>query len=256
MGWNSLLALLLAFAVSGQRAAAEAGPAPGDRKAWFVAASTIDSLDNPLVLMTQGGELTEISLSRRMVGAPLRIPDDGRIRIVRKVQHPDDPEAQVYETLATVAVANDIQSALVFLVPDSDREFEATQQDEAATEDDRDEVGNDRPRFETFVQDLADFSGGDFMFLNFTGLRLEVRLGDRSMEIAAGGRAISKAAQPDEVTSQAISYHYFDEEREDWRLIGASGVVQLPSRREICVFSRKGHSQRINFHGITFPVTR
>ena len=52
-----------------------------------------------------------------------------------------------------------------------------------------------------------------------------------------------------------IMYQFHDPEAGKWKLITASTVVLRPTRREICIFSWDERYQRVDYHGITFPVT-
>ena len=81
------------------------GEKPDDsgRSAWFASISIPDGLENPVTVMS-GEKLTEVTLPRYMTSDPVKIPDDGIIRIVREVPDPEDPDKTNYLILAEARV--------------------------------------------------------------------------------------------------------------------------------------------------------
>ena len=51
-----------------------------------------------------------------------------------------------------------------------------------------------------------------------------------------------------------IIYNYYHPEQKKWKLLTASTVVIMPTRREICVFNNGSRLGKIEKHGILFPV--
>ena len=76
---------------------------PAGRITWFVATSIPDDLENPVSVMA-GTQITEVTLSNRSTSDPIKVPADGIIRMVRKVENPQDPAKPTYVTLAQALV--------------------------------------------------------------------------------------------------------------------------------------------------------
>lgn len=206
------------------------------RRAWFVASSIPEQVENPIQVLA-GSELHEVTLSRRMVGNPVRIPADGLIQVVRPLEGGEQDGEPAWQTIASARIPEGVNQALIFLVPAP----------QPGREDGR--------VFLTSVQDLAGFQGGDYLFLNLSPLNIAVQLGDERKQVAPGGSAVSRAPRLREPVNLPVSYHFQDRSAGEWRLISASTVVRLPTRREICIFSWDPRFERINYHGVTFPVS-
>jgi hypothetical protein len=206
------------------------------RQVWFAAASIPEGLENPVKILTED-KITEVLLSNRMASDPVRIPKDGFISIVRQVENPKDPSKPVYQTLAKATIAAETHKALIMLVPTG-------------------KAAGDGLMFHAKVQDLAGFKGGDYLYLNLTKMNVAVQLGGDKITLKPGETSISKAPLIKEPLNTEVSYHFFHPSREKWLLLSASTVVRLPSRREICVFSWDTRYERLNYHGITFPVAQ
>ena len=206
------------------------------RLAWFVSTHIPKELDNP-VMVQAGKNLVKVTLSKRSPSLPVRIPQTGIVKLVKQVPNPEVPGESMLVTLAQARVPEDVRKAMIILVP-------------VKKQADSQQV------FHTSVKDLAGFRGGDAMYINLSKLEVAVRLGDRAIQIDPGeikihsGRGIAKP------TNMPISYHYMQAERKKWKLISASTVVVRPTRREICIFSWDTRFNRLNYHGVTFPVTR
>ena len=78
----------------------------------------------------------------------MKIPADGIIRIVREVENPEDPEKPKYLILAQANVPEGVGKALIILVPLAKPSGDLV--------------------FQAQVQDLAKFTGGDWLFMNLT----------------------------------------------------------------------------------------
>lgn len=232
---HRLLAIACVLLLPVQSGTAQEEGTERGRRAWFVASSIPDQLENPIQVLA-GGELHEVTLSRRMVGESVRIPRDGLLQVVRPVANPDDPKSPAYETLAAARVAEGVNQALVFLVPaprplDDGRIFGAS------------------------VQDLAGFRGGDYLFLNLSPVSVAIQFGDERKVVQPGRREISRGPRRSEPVNMPISYHFQDRTTGEWRLVSASTVVRMPTRREIAIFSWDPRFERISYHGVTFPVS-
>lgn len=206
------------------------------RQAWFVAASIPGDIENPILVKTSN-DLTQVTLTTRAASSPVSIPSDGLVEVVREIENPDRPGEIAYHTLARAAIPEDVRHAMVMLIPiRKESEYSL--------------------RFEVKVQDLAEFRGGGFMYLNLTNLNVAVQLGDERMAMRPGQSRIANASNLETPVNKPISYHYFHPENEEWQLISASTVALVPSRREICVFTWDSRYNRIRYHGISFPVGR
>lgn len=209
--------------------------APAGRMAWLVATTIPEDLENPVDVMT-GKEIKKVSLSKRMTSEPVKIPADGIIRLVRKIEKPEDQTKPPYVTLAEARISDSVNNALIILVPASRKDREL-------------------PLFNTKVQDLASFRGGDYMYLNLTNLKIAVQMGDKKLGVKPGEVMIHSAGVAEKAVSTPIAYYIFNPDEEDWKLLSASTVVMQPTRREICIFSWDPNYNRVDYHGVTFPVT-
>lgn len=207
---------------------------PRGRLAWFIVTSLPDGLENPVRVMT-GNKIEEVILSRRMSSGPVKIPADGIIRMVRPVAAPETPDGPAYETLAQVRIPDGMQKAAVILIAADEKQAPLV--------------------YTTKVQDLSEFTGGDFLFMNFTTANMMVRLGDKRLPLKPGASRIFRAPALDQPLNTPISYHYFHPTKQEWKMLSASTVVMQPTRREICIFNWDPRYQRVSTHGITFPVT-
>jgi hypothetical protein len=207
-------------------------PAKG-RVAWFVYTSMPEGLENPVSVMS-GKDVTEMTLSKRSPSQPVKIPADGILRIVRKVENPENPATPSYLTLAQANIAEGVSKALIILIP-----VEPNPKGQV---------------FQAKVQDLAAFKGGDWLYLNMTKLRVGVDMGRTSIEIKPGEARIYNSPPLPEPVNVAIRYNYYHPVKEQWKMLSASTIALYPTRREICIFSWDPHYERIQKHGITFPV--
>jgi len=203
------------------------------RVAWFVYTSMPEGLENTVSVMS-GKEISEVTLSKRSPSEPVKIPADGILRIVRKLDVSKEPGKPAYMTLAQANIPEGVGKALIILIP-------AAKNPEGLL-------------FQTKIQDLASFKGGDSLYLNMTNLRVGVELGKTTMEIKPGEVRISDAPAPSEPVNMPIRYSYFHPVKQEWKMLSASTIVVYPTRREICIFSWDPRFNRVNYHGITFPV--
>lgn len=220
--------------VQAQESAAPDKAAPDSgRLVWFIATGIPESVANPVKVLS-GKKLSEITLSKNYVSDPVKIPEDGIVRIVREAPNPDKPGETVFVTLAQAQVAQNVGQALVILVP--------------YPEPKGDQV------FATKVQNLADFKGGDWLFLNLTTSEIGIQFGEDKTLVKSGGVGIRSARDLKSNMDVPLAYNYRRPGEEKWNLLTATTVVVMPTRRELCIFSPNPHNGRISYHGVTFPV--
>lgn len=207
---------------------------PTGRLAWFVATGIPEDLENPVSVMT-GKDITRVTLSRRLASEPVKIPADGVIRLVRPAPAPVEPGKPAYQTLAQARIAEGVSKALVILIPPPKPESGLV--------------------FHTRVQDLAGFKGGDTLYLNLSVVDVAVRLGAEAIELKPGSVKIHHVTGLDKPTNVAVSYHFLHPTRKEWQLLSASTLVMHPTRREICIFSWDPRFSRVDYLGITVPVS-
>jgi hypothetical protein len=152
------------------------------------------------------------------------------------LDRPDPVTKLDYTILAQAQIADGMSKALIILVPVARKE------------------GSSQV-FQAKVQDLAGFTGGDYLYMNLTTLNMAVQLGDKKIGLRPGDSAIHRAGALEKPTNTEVSYLYFQPDQEKWKLISASTVVMQSTRREICIFSWDPRFGRVDYHGITFPVT-
>jgi hypothetical protein len=203
------------------------------RVAWFVYTSMPEGVENPVTVMT-GKDIAELTLSKRMVSERVKIPADGILRLVREAENQEDPVKPSYATIAQAKVPEGMSKALIILIPKAQPEGDLV--------------------FEAKVQDLAAFKGGDWLFLNLTNVDVGVQLGETKMKITPAGKKIFNAPVLDEPMNMPVLYSFFHPVKKEWKLLSASTVVLRGTRRELCIFSVDSRFDRIDYHGITFPV--
>ena len=208
---------------------------PGGRVAHFIYTSLPEGIENPVTVMT-GKDLIQLTLSKRAASEPIKIPADGILRIVRKVENPQDPAKPTFLTLAQAQIPETVNKALVILTP----------------------LGKvqDGRVFHTKIQDLATFTGGDYLYLNLTTLKVGVEMGTAKLALDPGETKIYDAPETAESTNVPIRYSFFHPTEQQWKMLSSSTVVLRSTRREICIFSWDPRFNRIDYHGITFPVAQ
>lgn len=206
---------------------------PTGRSAWFIYTALPAGVENPIKVM-KGKDVIEITLSKRSVSQPVRIPADGILRVIREEPDPKDAAKVVHRVLAQALVAEGVDKALIILMPLPKPQGDLV--------------------FNAKVQDLAGFKGGDWLFMNLTNADIGIRLGTNRLTIKPAGLHIHNTPGLSEPISSPISYHYRIPGKKEWGLISASTIALMPTRREICLFSADPSYGRIDYHGITFPV--
>jgi hypothetical protein len=203
------------------------------RTAWFIYTALPEGVENPIKVMS-GKDIIEVTLSKRSVSQPVKIPGDGILRVVREEADPKDATQVVYRILAQAQVAEGVGKALIILMPLPKPQGDLV--------------------FNAKVQDLAGFKGGDWLFMNLTNADIGIQLGASKLTIKPAGLHIHNTPGLTQPTSTPISYHYRIPGKKEWELISASTIAMMPTRREICLFSADPRFGRIDYHGITFPV--
>lgn len=222
------------FPVHAQESNANDKAAPNSgRLVWFVATDIPENVANPTKVMS-GKKLSEITLSKNYVSNPVKIPEDGIVSLVREAPNPEKPGETLFITLAQAQIAADVNQALVILVPYP-------------------EPKGDRV-FVSKVQNLADFKGGDWLFLNLTTSDIGIQFGEDKTLVKSGGVGIRNARELKSNMDVPLAYNYRLAGEKEWKLITATTVVVMPTRRELCIFSPNPHNGRISYHGVTFPV--
>jgi hypothetical protein len=207
---------------------------PRGRMAWFVSTSMPQGLENPVSIMS-GTDVVQVTLSKRAPSEPVKIPEDGILRMVRKIEPPKEPGKTEYLTLAQATIPETVDKALVILVP-----VEKNPQGRL---------------FQAKIQNLASFSGGDSLYLNLTNVKVGVEMGKTKLEIKPGEVSIYDAPNVAEPLEIPLRYSYFNPVKQQWQVLSASTIVLYPTRREICIFSWDPRFKRVDYHGITFPVS-
>ena len=203
------------------------------RRAWFVYTNFPEGLENPVTVM-YGKEISKLLLSKLSPSDPVKIPADGILRVVRKIENPQDPEKPQYITLAQATVPEGVTNAIVILIP-----FVKS---------------TNGLLFNTKVQDLSALKGGDTMFMNMTNLKIGVELGDAKVGIDPGQVKIHNPLGSAKTVSLPIRISFFHPERKEWALITASTVALYSTRREMCIFNWDSRFNRVDYESLTFPM--
>lgn len=214
------------------------------RSAWFACTSIPDGVPDPIKVVT-GKKITELSLPRYMASEAVRIPIDGLISVVREKPGIDPKKAAElgfgtgpaeFIVLAQARVPENIREALIILTPL--------------------EEPKDGLVFEAKIQNLANFKGGDRLYINQSNSPIRVSLGQTKVNIPPGEARIYEAPNLAKPTNMPIIYNVYDSETKRWKLFSASTVVLRPTRRQISIFNTGSRPGNIKKHGILFPLER
>ena len=203
------------------------------RSAWFACIAKPEGLEDPVKILA-GGEITELELPEFMASEAVKIPADGILRIVRPIPDPEDPAKTKYLILAEAKIPESVREALVILDPLPKPEGDLL--------------------FRAKVQDLANFKGGDRLYINLSDTNIRVRLGTTTVPVAPGQANIYECPKLAAPQNMPIMYEFYHPERKEWKMLTASTVVLRPTRREICVFNTGTRPGNIRNHKILFPV--
>lgn len=228
------LGLLLVSPVLAQEAEQPEKPAAKGRVAYFIYTDLPEGVENPVTLMT-GKDVQKLALSKRMASDAVKIPADGIVRLVKKNEAPSAADPSPYTTIAQAAIPEGVDKALVILMPIKAQANGVI--------------------FQCKVQNLASFKGGDYLYLNLTTLNVGVEMGATKILVKPGQTSIYSAPNLSDATNMAVRYSFFDPAKEEWLMLSASTVVSQATRREICIFSWDPRYNRMDYHGITFPVS-
>lgn len=226
---------ILISAVYAQKADKPASTAQKEitRQTWVIATSLPNKIESPLNILAEE-KLSELVISKRIVGPAIKVPKDGIIQVVKRTE-PKQGEI-LNEILASVKIPEDIKESLIILVPDSTL---------------------DPPlMFKSHVVDLNKFRVGHGLFINLTKFEIGVTLGNDLTSIPADQFEIVKIAEIEGTESIPISYKYRPSKDKDWSLISASSVSQRNSTREILIFSYDTELNEIGYHGMNFNMIK
>lgn len=213
---------------------ADGGNHPGaGRSAWFACLAKPEGLENPVKLLA-GGKVSMLELPEFMTSEAVKIPADGVLRIVREVPDPGNQGKPKYLILAEARIPEAVQEALVILSPVTKPEGGLL--------------------FQAKVQDLANFKGGDRLYINLSDSNIRVRLGKTLVAVEPQHASFFKAPPMVKATNMPVMYEFYHPERKEWKILSASTVVLRPTRREICVFNNGDRIGNIEKHKILFPV--
>ncbi len=203
------------------------------RTAWLICTNIPEDLENPITLIT-GKDILQITLSKRSPSEAVKIPADGLIRVVRKVDNPKEPNKPSYVNLAELQVTEGINNALIILnpIPKSPEGL----------------------LFETQVQDLSKFNGGEWLYINTTKFKMRIEIGEENLLVNPSESKIYKPKIASESTNMSISYSPDKPAAEKWKVISSSNIAIYPTRKEICIFTWDERRERIDYHGITLPA--
>lgn len=206
---------------------------PAGRTAWFACLSKPEGLENPVKILA-GEKITPLELPDYMASKAVGIPDDGVLRIVREVPDPAKQGKPKYLILAEAKIPEGVREALVILSPLPEPQGALL--------------------FRSKIQDLADFKGGDRLYINLSDSNIRVRLGKATVGVEPKQANIFKSPAITEATNVPIMYEFYHPERKQWMILTASTVVLRPTRREICVFNNGTRIGTVKKYGILFPV--
>lgn len=234
---NNILLFIVVLATSAALAAEDASvesreKAARGRVASFVYTDLPDGLENPVSVMA-GEEIHQLLLSKLSPSDPVKIPADGILRIVRKVENEKDPGDSDYLTLAQAKVPESVVNAVVILMP--------------AAENSKNLL------FHTKVLDLDASKGGDSMFLNMTNLKIGVELGESRVVVNPGEIKSQNPLGDSKTVTIPIRLSYFHPEKDKWAMITASTVALYSTRRELCIFNWDNQFNRVDYESITLP---
>ena len=239
---NALLCLCLGFCTSSILSGQDSGTAEtkqGEprqakgRVAWFVYTSVPEGLENPVSVMS-GNDISQVLLSKLSPSDPVKIPADGIVRVVRKIENPQDPKKPGYLTLAQAVVPETVTHAMIILMPVAKNSSGLI--------------------FQAKVQDLAAMKGGDTMFLNMTNLRIGIELGKAKFEVEPGQSKVHNPLGSSPSVSLPIRLSFFHPEKQEWSMITASTVALYSTRREMCIFNWDARFNRVDYESLTFPT--
>jgi hypothetical protein len=207
---------------------------PAGRTAWFACLAKPEGLENPVKILA-GGQVSELELPPFLASEPVKIPADGILRLVRPIPDPADPTKSKYLILAEAHIPETVREALVILAPLPKPEGDLL--------------------FLAKVQDLAQFKGGDRLYINLSNTNIRVRLGKSTVSVAPGQANIYESPKLAEQTNIPIMYQFYHPQQQEWKILTASTVVLRPTRREITVFNNGTRLGNIKKHKILFPVS-
>ena len=218
--------------------AAQTEPGPDQqrkdvRSAWFACLAKPEGLENPVKVLA-GDKITPLELPEFMTSAAVTIPSEGILRIVREVPDATKPGKMKHLILGEAKIPDGMREALVILAPLQKPEGDLI--------------------FQSKIQDLASFKGGDRLFINLSDTDIGVKIGDTPVAVPPQKATIYSSPKLADATNMPIIYSYYHPEQKKWKLLTASTVVIMPTRREICVFNNGTRIGKVKRYSILFPV--
>ncbi len=181
-----------------------------------------------------GKNIVKLELPRFMTSDPVKIPEDGIIRLVRQVPDPEDETKIKYLVLAEAKIPESVSKALIVLMPLPKPKGDLV--------------------FAAMVQNLASFKGGDRMFINLSNTHIRVKFGREEVKIAPQKVNIYQAPNLTKPTNTPVMYEFYHPGHKKWRILTASTVVLRPTRREINIFNDGTRIGNIKKHKVLFPL--
>ena len=204
------------------------------RLAWFIQTSIPEDVENPVKVML-GNDIQLVTLSNRVASAPVEIPDNGVLRLVKEIPDPRGKGKVTYVTLAKAVVPKEVNKALVIMTPVAHRPGRGI-------------------RFLTRVQALDRFNGGDFMYINLTNAIIRIEIGDDKIQMKPGALKIHRVAKAKKLVSVPYRYSFYHAKKRRWMPLNGSMAISSVTRREVLIFTVNPQTGRIRSKGITFPV--
>lgn len=218
---------------------AEEGPSvpetrvPTFRKAKFVCTAQVQELKNPVRVATTQ-ESTVISVSKRVLSEPVKLPEDGQLRLLALGKNPENPDDQNDRVLVQTVVPLGVKEPLIILSPIVGKTDAPPVSELKAT-----------------VQDLSPLAPGDWIFINVSTKSVGIVLDEEKSSIKPGDSHIHKTRFSPSGSAKQAEYQIFSIDEEKWALLASSTVMLNPSRMEMCIFSDDPNSARVTYHGIT-----
>lgn len=203
------------------------------RSAWLACTSIPEGLESSVMVMS-GKDIVRMELPRFMTSDPVKIPKDGIIRILREVPSLENPAKIKYHVLAEAKISANISQALIILFPMPKPQGEML--------------------FKAMVKDLAEFKGGDRMFINLSNTHIRVKFGKTLIHVPPSKVNTFEAPRLSKPTNTPIEYTFYHPVHKQWRILSASTVVLRPTRREINIFNDGSRIGAIDKHKILFPL--
>jgi len=184
--------------------------------------------DKP-VTVRSGNKNTAIQLSKRAASPPIKIHPDGKLLFIKETSGDVENPFKIY---AKALIPEGMQKSLVVITPSPN--------------------SKNGMLFSAKVVNLATFKKGGWLFINLSPRNISVKVGKKKLGLKPGSTGEYDAGKLSKSTNMPVAYAYYHPEKRKWKLLSASTCVIRPTRREICIFSWKPRSSKVDYHGITF----